>query len=126
MESSELIFKSLAILHGVAGYLLFAFAANEEFQEFCFYKNRNPLAGDVYKYLVLSACWALIACAILAFILPAVAVGVAWLSILLYLLTGLVDIVFERRWPTFCKGCAVSLGIRAIAATALTVALGHG
>ena len=126
MESSDLIFRGIAVLHGVAGYALFAFAANEDFQEFCFYKNRNPLAGDVYKYLVLSACWSLVACAILAFLVPALAVGAAWLSIVLYLLTGLVDFVTERRWPSFCKGCAVSLTVRTIAAVALTTALRHG
>src|SRR6478752_6019093 len=103
MVSSELIFKSVAVLHGVAGYVLFAFAADEDFQKFCFYKNRNPLAGDAYKYLVLAACLALVACGVLAFFVPIFAVGAAWLSIALYLLTGLVDIVDKGRWPAFCK-----------------------
>lgn len=120
MDSSELIFRSIAVLHGIAGYVLFGIAANEEFQEFCFYKHRNPLAGDIYKYLVLAACWCLIACAILAFLLPAVAVGLAWLSILLYLLTGIVDPMFDRHWPSLCKTCVVSLGVRVAFAIALT------
>jgi hypothetical protein len=123
MESSELIFRSIAVLHGIAGYVLFAFAANDEFQESCFYKGRNPLAGDIHKYLVLAACWSLIACAIVAFFLPRLAVAAAWLSIFLYILTSLVDPVFERRWPSLCKGCVISAGVRMAFAIALTVTL---
>ena|SRR5690606_15700963 len=123
MDSFDPIFHSLAIFHGFAGYVLFGIAANEEFQEYCFYNNRNPLAGDIRKYLVYFACWSLISCAVLAFIDPSLAVGAAWLSVLLYLLTGIVDPVFETRWPSLCKSCAISLGLRAALAVALTMAL---
>jgi len=126
MDSIDLIFRAIAVLHGVAGYVLFGLAANEELQEFCFYKGRNPLAGDVHKYLVYLACWSLVACGVSAFFVPWLAVLAAWLSVAFYLLTAFVDIVAERRWPAFCTACAVSLAVRLLAAAVLTGALRLG
>lgn len=126
MEDFGLLFRSIAVVHGIAGLVLWAFAADEDLQQFCFYENRNPLAGDFYKYLVHLACWALMACAYAAFYFPEVAVILAWLSLVFYLLTGLVDLVAEGRWPGFCKVCAVSFAARLFAATALTGAMYAG
>lgn len=120
MESFDLAFKAIAILHTVAGYIIFALAADEEMQQDCFYKDRNPLVGDVRKYLVYAGCWSLIACGFVAFIMPKLAILAAWSSIIFYLLAGLTDLVAERRWPSICKACAISLGIRSVAAAALT------
>lgn len=120
MESSDLAFKAIAILNTVAGYVLFALAANEDIQESCFYRGVNPLLGEIRKYMVYYACWSLIACGIFAFFMPKFAVYVAWLSVVLYLLTGLIPLVAGQGWPSFCKTCTISLGIRVIAAAALT------
>jgi hypothetical protein len=120
MENSELAFKALAIAHTIAGYIFFGFASVEEFQESCFYRNRNRLVGDILKFLSFSGCWSLIACGVLAFFLPKAAVAAVWASVAFFLLTGLPDLIAERRWPSFCKTCAVSLGVRIIAATALS------
>jgi hypothetical protein len=120
MEGPELLFRFIAVAHGIAGLVLWAFASDEDFQQFCFYKDRNPLAGDFYKYLAYFACWALMACAYSAFYLPKLAVVLAWLSLIFYLLTGLVDLIAEGRWPSFCKACAVSFAARLVAAGALT------
>jgi len=123
MDSFELAFKILAILHGLVGLFFWSLAADEDFQQFCFYAKRNPLAGDCFKYLVYFACWALIACGVVAFFLPTVAVVLAWLSLTLYLSTGLVDLIANGRWPAFCKGCAISFVVRTVFAVALTGSL---
>ena len=126
MDSIDLIFRSIAVLHGIAGYVLFGFAANEEVQQSCFYKGKNPLAGDFHKYLVYLACWSLVACSVSAFFVPWLAVLAAWVSVAFYLLTGFVGIVVTRRWPAFCTACAVSLGVRILAAVVLTGTLRLG
>ena len=126
MEDFELLFRVIAVLHGVAGLVLWAFASDKDFQQFCFYQHRNPLAGDFYKYLVYFACWSLMACGYAAFYFPRLAVALAWLSLGFYLSTGLVDLIAERRWPNFCKACAVSFSARLIATLALTGVMRYG
>src|SRR5690606_11928296 len=111
---------AIALLHTIAGYLLFALASDEETQETCFYTGRNPFVGDIYKYTVYAACWSLIACAPLLALAPKLAITAAWASIFLYLFTGILDPIAERRWPTFCRGCAISIGVRVLAALTFT------
>ena len=119
MENFDFAFKAIAILHTIAGYLLFGLAANEETQQFCFYKDRNPLIGDIQKYIAYAGCWSLIICGIFAFLMPKLAVIAALASIAIYLLSGVLPIVVEHRLPPFCKACVISLGTRIIAAVAL-------
>lgn len=121
MDYFALAFKATAILHTLAGYLIFGLAANEEIRESCLYQDRNPLTGDVIKYLAYIGSSLLIACGIVAFLIPKAAVVLAWLSLSLYFLTAFVDPIAERRLPSLCKSCAVMFSIRAAAAAVLTV-----
>jgi hypothetical protein len=125
MENFDFAFKSLAILHTIAGCLLFGLAANEEIQQSCFYKDRNPLIGDIQNYIAYAGCWSLIICGIVAFFMPKLAVIAALTSIAFYLLSGVLPVVVEHRLPPFCKACAISLGIRVIAAVALIALFRH-
>ena len=120
MDYFAIAFKTTAILHTLAGYFIFSLAANEEMQESCLYQERNPLAGDIVKYLVYFASWSLIVCGIFAFLIPKAAVGLAWISLTFYLFTAFVDPIAERRLPSICKICVVMFSIRTVAATALT------
>ena len=121
MDYIALAFKATAILHTLAGYFIFGLAANEEIQESCLYQDRNPLTADIVKYLAYIGSWLLIACGIIAFLLPKAAVVLAWLSLFLYFLTAFVDPIAERRLPSLCKTCAIMFSIRAAAAVALTI-----
>ena len=120
MDYFAIAFKTTAILHALAGYFIFGLAANEEIQESCVYQDRNPLAGDIVKYLIYLASWSLVVCGIFAFLIPKFAVGLAWISLAFYFLTAFVDPIVERRLPTLCKSCAAMFSIRAIAAAILT------
>jgi len=111
---------SIALLHTIAGYLFFALAADEGTQDMCFYTRPNPLIGDIHKYIAYAASWSLIGCAPLLALEPKLAVAAAWISILLYLATGTLDPIAERRWPKFCRSCAASVVVRVLAASAFT------
>ena len=121
MDYFALAFKATAILHTLAGYFIFGLATNEEIQHSCLYEDRNPLTGDIIKYLAYIGSWLLIACGIIAFLIPKAAVVLVWLSLSLYLLTAFVDPIVERRLPSLCKTCAVMFSIRAVAAAVLTI-----
>ena len=43
MDAYEIAFCSLAIVHGIFGYVLFCFALPEEIHKPIFYENTNPL-----------------------------------------------------------------------------------
>jgi hypothetical protein len=120
MDSTEIAFKAVALVHGAAGAFLLLPASDEEFQKECFYSTVNPLAGDIKKYLVLIGCWALLGCGILAFKVPVAAVGLAWISLASWFLTGFVTIPWTRRLPDFCKICVVNFIVRLLLAGALT------
>ena len=128
MINVDLAFKTLAVLHGVFGGLLFGFAAHPETKP-DFHKGRNLLVGDIYKFLAFGVCWSLIFCGVGAFINPVIAVIAAWTSIGFYILTGYVDPVVARRLPSIGKSIIINLVVRAIAAgvlTSLGVMLRHG
>ena len=120
MESSMLAFKAIAVLHTIAGYIFFALAASDGSQEFWAYKGRNPLAGDIRKYLAYFACWSLMGCGIAAFFIPVAAVALAWIALAFFLATGLVDFVANRRLPFVHRASVLSVLLRAVAAIALT------
>src|SRR5690606_1712784 len=120
MEIFELAFTVTAVLHLIAGYLIFAIAANEEVHEWMIYDGRNPLAGDIFKYLIYRACWLMIGCGIAAFVMPNVAVVLVWAALGAYVLTGVVDLVEDRRWPSFSKPHIIAVVPRIVGAAALT------
>jgi|SRR5690606_17850941 len=113
-------FKTTAVLHSIVGLFSFAIAANEEVQEWLVYGNRNPLAGDVFKYLIYAYCWLLMGCGIAAFLIPGFAVVLACGAFGFYLLTGIVDLVGNRRWPTFSKVRSISIATRVAGVALLT------
>lgn len=124
MENSILIFKIVAVLHSIAGFILVAIASDEKFRELCSYKNRSWLAGRIHYKLLMLGTWLLIGPGFVIFALPMVpklAVVISWLSIAFFLSTGLVDLISNRRFPDFCLRCLVSLGVRVIAAIILTI-----
>jgi hypothetical protein len=122
MEVSEVVFKAIAILHCVAGYFFFGVAANEDYQT-CFYHGKSPLAGDALKYLAYFSCFCMVACGIFAFLLPFVAVILAWLSFAFYLSTSVVNGFALRRLPRIGKISGASLAVRAIAASAMALTM---
>src|SRR5690606_17701566 len=121
MDYFALAFKATAILHTLAGYFIFGLAANEDVQESCLYEGRNPLTGDILKYLAYIGSCLLIVSGIFAFLIPKAAVFLVWLSLFLYLLSAFVDPLAERRLPSLCRTCIVMFSIRAIAAAVLTL-----
>ena len=122
MDKVAIAFKAVAILHSVAGYVLFGFVAQEEVHEKCIYKGRNPLTGDSIKYLAYFGCWSLIVCGPMAFVFPTtLAVLAAWFSIAFFLLTALADWIDKLRWPKFCKACGINLAVRVVGAATLTI-----
>ena len=122
MDGLTFFFKSLAILHTVAGYLFFGLAANEPFQEM-FYENKNPLAGDLLKYSAYFGCWSLIACGPLAFFIPVFAVAVAWLSLVFFLATAAIELISTPKFFRLTRASVVSGSIRMVAAVALTATM---
>ena len=115
-----LAFKTIAVLHTIAGYIFFALAASEGSQEIWAYKGRNLLTGDIRKYLAYFACWSLMGCGIAAFFIPVAAVALAWMALGFFLATGLVDLVANRRLSLVHKASVMSVLIRTVAAIALT------
>jgi hypothetical protein len=122
MEISLLIFKTVAILHTVAGYIFFAFTANYDLQTY-FYAGKNPLTGDILKYLAYFSCCCLIACGIVAFLIPFLAVVLACLSFAFYLSTAIVEAVAARRWLHIGRVSRLSLLLRAIATSILALTM---
>jgi hypothetical protein len=120
MGTFEIAFKATAVLHLVAGYLIFGIASNEEVREWVVYEDRNPLAGDILKYLIYIACWLMIACGIAAFLIPKAAVPLAWAAFIAYLLTGALELIEKRRWPSLSKPKMIAIAPRLGAAMALT------
>jgi hypothetical protein len=119
-------FKVVAILHGLAGYVIMVFALSEDVQQSCFYKDRNPLAGDINKYLAYASCSSLMLCgafAVFSFFefpnAPKFSVITAWASVLFYHLTAWVFLVEKRHWPS-SKISWIALGARIAAAAMLT------
>jgi len=123
MHTSQLIFKILGVIHGLAGAVLLAAALDKDFQRFCFYKGKDAFQGDLHKSLALIGSSLLIACGALTFFKPTFAVVAAWLSFLIYLLPSLADLMAGRSFGKFCKECAASFSVRAIAVAALTTAV---
>ncbi|MCX7514416.1 hypothetical protein [Frateuria sp. STR12] len=121
MNYFALAFKATAILHALTGCFIFGLAANGEIRESCVYQDRNPLTGDIVKYLAYIGSCLLIACGIVAFVSPGAAVALAWLSLSLYLLTAFVDAIAERRFSSLCKACVVMFFSRFVAAALLTI-----
>ena len=122
MSNFALVFKTLGVLYAIAGLILFVLASGEEVQKHLVFKNRTPLAGDTQKVLLFLIAASMIACGVFVFVKPIFAVGAVWLSLLLNLLIGLVDLIATHRLGPFCKGCTAWLGVWAIAAAVLTMA----
>jgi hypothetical protein len=125
MFTSQLIFRTLGTIHGVAGVALLVAALNKEFQEFCFYRYRDAFQGGLHKSLALLGSALLIACGVLTFFKPVFAVGAAWLSLVIYLLPSLTRLMAGQPFGRFCRECAVSFGVRGVAFAAFTIALLH-
>ena len=126
MESSELLFKGLAVLHGITGLLLFGISTHEDLQDPAFYARRNPLAGDITKFLAVSSGCSLVACGLLAFIVPLFAVIAAWLSVALHLVGSLFGAATRGDAQHLVRPVLASLATRTIAAGALTVVFWRG
>ena len=126
MHISQLIFRILGVIHGLAGAVLLAAALDKDFQKFCFYKGKDAFQDGLHKNLALFGSALLIACGALTFFKPTFAVVVAWLAFLIYLLPSFADLMAGHRFGKFCKECAASFSVRAIAVAALTAALQHG
>lgn len=122
MELSGIAFTALAVLHSLAGLVLLAFTSDEAFQSACVYEGRNPLVGDILKYLVSGAGLSLAACGFAVFYLPIAVVVLAWISLTCYALTWFVDAAATRSWPKLCIACTINFAVRAAAASALTLA----
>ena len=126
MEHLDIPFKMLAVLYAVCGIFLLAITTGEGFQRVCIYEGRNPLVGDMLKYLANGSGLALVICGFAAFKLPIAAVALVWISLVCHLLTGVVDSVASRLWPRICVACTVNFAVRASAAIALTLLYQHG
>lgn len=126
MHTSSLIFKLLGTIHGLAGVVLLVLALNKDFQNFCFYNEQDAYVGALRKNFALLGSALLIACGALTFFNPIFAVGAAWISFVIYLLPSLAHFMAGRPFGKFCKECAASFGVRAVAFAALTTALLHG
>lgn len=126
-----LVFSALSVLHLVAGVFLLAVAMDTDTQAACLYQGRNPLAGDILKYLVITGALTLFASGYIGmgyFVIesPQAAVALAWISLALYLATLAVDAIALKRRPRICKSCAINFSIRLLAAVALTLAFQYG
>jgi hypothetical protein len=127
LENPLLLLKVVAVAHGVLGYVGFFFALSPEFQEEIIYKGRNPLIGDIKKYLVYLNCFLLLICALSAWFKPATTPLWAWLALTAYLLGGAIDLIAQRGrlWCWRCRASGVIL--KAIGAGALTyLAMAYG
>jgi hypothetical protein len=124
MDTAELAFKAVAVLHGLLGLLLLSAASSNEFQEECFYSGVAPMAGTLKKYVSLTGAWALFGCGVAAFWSPATAVALAWISLGFWFLGGVVKLPWTRAFPQLCKGSAISFLVRVVLASALTSLLG--
>jgi hypothetical protein len=97
-----------------------AFALAPEIQDEIIYKNRNPLLGDLKKYLIYLMCFFLVLCAVCAWLKPSATPLWAWLAVGIYALGGLVDLVTQRG-RSWCWRCmATGLAVKIAAAGALT------
>ena len=125
MEVVGITFKVVAILYSLGGIFLLSLTTDKDFLRVCIYDGRNPLVGDVLKYLANGSGLALAVCGFAAFYLPIAAVVLVWLSLIFHLLTGLVASVASRTWPRLCVVCAVNVAVRTAAAVAITLLYYH-
>jgi hypothetical protein len=126
MHASSMIFKLLGTIHGLAGVVLLFFAFNKHVQKFCFYNGQNAFEGTLRKNLALLGSSLLVACGVLTFFKPILAVVAAWFSFLIYLLPSLTHLMAGHRFGKFCKACALSFGVRVLAFIALASAALQG
>jgi len=120
MENALLYMKVIAVTHGIFGYLGGAVAASPEIQTDIIYQNRNPLAGDVKKYLVYGMCFCLVLCGLCPWFKPSATPLWAWLALGFHLLSGGLDFATQQG-RFYCWRCiATGVTVKTIAAVALT------
>jgi hypothetical protein len=120
LDNTLLLLKIIAVAHGVLGYVGAIFTLTPEIQDEIIYKNRNPLAGDIKKYLIYLMCFCLLICGLCPWFKPSATQLWAWLALGIYMLGALVDLVTQkgRVWCWRCMATGITL--KAIAAGALT------
>ena len=120
MENALLYMKVIAVAHGIVGYLGGAVTAAPEIQAVAIYQDRNPLAGDVKKYLIYSMCFCLVLCALCPWFKPSATPMWAWLALGFHLLGGVFDFATQRG-RGYCWRCmATGITFKTVAAVALT------
>jgi len=120
MENALLYMKVIAVAHGILGYFGGAFAASPEIQADMIYQNRNPLAGDVKKYLVYVMCFCLVLCGLCPGFKPSATPLWAWLALGFHLFSCVLDFATQQA-RFYCWRCmATGITVKAIAAVALT------
>jgi len=120
MTVYDVAFCSLAIVHGLFGYVLLCFALPEEIHKPIFYANTNPLIGDIHKYLVYFTCGSLAACAFLLQYSYKMSVIAAWVATAIYLFGTLTVPLLSGHIPSASKQTLINLAIRISGASALT------
>jgi hypothetical protein len=112
--------KVIAAAHGVLGFIGGVFTASPELQDEVIYKDRNPLVGDVKKYLSYGMCFCLVLCAFCPWFKPSATPLWAWLALGFHLLSSLFEIATQRG-HVWCARCIVTgITVKTIAAVALT------
>lgn len=119
MVNALLGMKVIAVVHGIIGYIGAVFVLSPELQADLIYQDRNPLVGDVKKYLTLSMCLCLVLCCFCPWFKPSATPLWAWLALGFHLLSGLVDVATQRG-RVWCWRCmATGVTVKASAALAL-------
>ena len=120
MENALLYMKAIAIVHGIIGYFGGAVAASPEIQAEIIYQGRNPVVGDVKKYLVYGMCFCLVLCGFCPWFKPSATPLWAWLALGFHLLSGVLDFATQQG-RFYCWRCiATGVTVKTIAAVALT------
>ena len=120
MDAYDLAFKFLVIVHTLFGYFFLAFAGNEDFQKEFFYKDFNPLVGDLFKYLVLISCWCLIFATFFLMYSNKISLLFCWSSVVFFTLTGVLVPLANGHWPHMHRYGLANLAIRLTGALTLT------
>nr|AAL24528.1 orf133EGC123 [uncultured bacterium] len=120
MENALLYMKVIAVAHGIIGYLGGAATASPEIQANIIYQDRNPLVGDVKKYLVYGMCFCLVLCGLCPWFKPSATPLWAWLALGFHLVSSALDFATQRG-RLYCWRCmATGITVKIIAAAALT------
>ena len=118
MEHALVALKIVTAVAGFISYVVFALLSAPEIQEEFIYKSRNPLLGDLVKYVLYAMNFCLVICALCPWWKVSAAPMWAWASVAF---SAVAYLLYLRESRSFCVRCAViGISVRACVAVLVT------